>query len=89
MIPTEELIVDKLEQDSDLLKNLCFTDACTFTLKTISKIHYWFGILEDKIVGRMPLNQNLTEDSFVDMLENTIEPLIVQALEYQIDGDMH
>lgn len=33
------------------------------------------------------LNQNFTGNIFVDLVENTIKPLIVQVFEDQIDGE--
>lgn len=49
-----------------------------------NSIHIWFGILRDKIVGPEVLNG----DIFVDLLKNTKELLISQALEDQIYGEM-
>lgn len=72
-----------------------FTHTHKYTKKTLPtklKQHLWTGILRDKIVGTVFFNQIYrlpTDDIFVDLLEDIIEPLIFQALKDQIDGDQH
>lgn len=51
------------------------------------KIHVWTDIISDNIAASVVLRQNLKDDNFVDLLENTIEPLIVQAFEDQINDN--
>lgn len=45
------------------------------------KVNVWAGILGNHIVGPLFLNSNLTGEVYLEMLENAIEPLILQILE--------
>lgn len=49
-------------------------------MKYLEKIHVWVCILGGKIVGPVFLTKSLTGDISVDLLENTIQPLIIQVL---------
>lgn len=45
------------------------------------KVNVWAGILGNHIVGPLFIHENLTGDLYLNMLETTVEPLIVQILE--------
>ncbi|XP_050511562.1 uncharacterized protein LOC126887788 isoform X2 [Diabrotica virgifera virgifera] len=49
------------------------------------KVNVWAGILGDAIIGPLFIPGNLSGDIYLDMLKNTIEPLIVHELENQRD----
>lgn len=45
------------------------------------KVNVWAGILGNHIVGPIFLNTNLTGEVYLEMLQNAIEPLILEILE--------
>lgn len=49
------------------------------------KLNVWCGILGDKIIGPFFIDGNLTGDAYVEMLNNLIEPSIVNEVENQRD----
>lgn len=51
------------------------------------KINVWAGILGNKIIGPIFMEENLTGELYLDLLENVINPLITESLENQIDQD--
>lgn len=51
------------------------------------KINVWAGILGNKVIGPLFLDGNLTGEIYLDMLQTTINPLIIEAIENQIDED--
>lgn len=60
-----------------------FRDCRYWDIESIfnpQKIHIYGGILEVKIAGHVSLKQNITGVVFVDLFDNTIELLIVEAL---------
>lgn len=54
------------------------------------KINVWAGILGNEIIGPIFMEENLTGELYVNLLENVIDLLITQSLENQADqeGDM-
>lgn len=99
-----------IQGNGDLIKNICFSDECTFQLRGFvnkhncrywadenpqifmegssqwpEKINAWAGILGDTIIGPLFIDGNLNGDSYLDLLENYIEPLIVETVENQQD----
>src|SRR6202042_2167310 len=94
------------------VKNICFSDECTFYLNGFvnkhncrywsnenslafveghtqypQKINVWAGILGNKVIGPLFINGNLNGGIYLDMLENTINPLITETIENQIEDD--
>jgi len=51
------------------------------------KVNVWAGILGNAIIGPLFIEENLTGNLYLNMLEDTIDPLITHELETQIDGD--
>lgn len=51
------------------------------------KTNVWAGIYGDKIIGPLFIDENLTGELYLDLLENSIDPLIVHELENQTDED--
>ncbi|XP_046683405.1 uncharacterized protein LOC124369443 [Homalodisca vitripennis] len=47
------------------------------------KINVWAGILGNTTVGPVFIEGNLNGESYLNLLENTIDPLIVETLENQ------
>lgn len=50
------------------------------------KLNVWVGILGDHIVGPLFINDNLNGASYLELLENNIDPLITDILEN--DGNL-
>jgi len=49
------------------------------------KVNVWAGILGNKIIGPLFIEENLTGDLYLHLLENVIDPLITESLENQTD----
>lgn len=45
------------------------------------KNNVWAGILRDHVIGPIFFEGNLTGEKYLGMLQNTIQPLVVQAIE--------
>jgi len=105
-----ELMCQRINEDHNLIKNICFSDESSFFLNGFvnkhncrywdnenpqlfreghtqfpEKINVWAGILGHEIVGPLFLEENLTGQLYLNLLENVIDPLIVQSLESQMD----
>lgn len=105
-----ELMTERIRVEPRLLKNICFSDECTFMMngnvnkqncrywsdtnphrfreghtQYPEKLNVWAGILGDALIGPLFIPGNLSGDIYLDMLENTIQPLIVHELENQRD----
>lgn len=107
-----EVMTNMINNNRNLIKNICFSDECTFFLhgfvnkhncrywsdenphifredhsQTPEKLNVWAGILGDTIIGPVFIDGNLNGDIYLDLLENIIDPLIVDALENQRDEE--
>lgn len=107
-----EDMTEMLRVTPQLLKNICFSDECTFHLNGSvnkhncrywsdenphffreghtqhpEKINVWAGILGDTVIGPLFINGNLNGDTYLEMLDTTIQPLIVEEIENQLDID--
>lgn len=107
-----EIMTAMINMNPNALKNICFSDECTFYLSGFvnkhncrywsdenphiyreghtqwpQKINVWAGILGDAIIGPVFIAENLNGNIYLNMLENTIEPLITEALENQLDEE--
>lgn len=107
-----ELMTDRIAAQPELLKNICFSDECTFYLnghvnkqncrywsdenphifreghtQYPQKINVWAGILGDSIIGPLFIDGNLTGEMYAEMLDTTIEPLIINEVENQATDD--
>lgn len=105
-----ELMTQKIVNEPRIVKNICFSDECTFYLngnvnkqncrywsdenphifreghtQYPQKINVWAGILGNKIIGPLFINDNLNGQIYAEMLETTVEPLILTELENQRD----
>lgn len=101
-----------INNNNEFLKNICFTDECTFYVNGFvnkhnciywnnendhvfverhtqhpQKINVWAGILGNQVIGPLFINGNLNGEMYLNMLENTINPLITEAIENQLDRD--
>lgn len=101
-----EIMTERIVQNPNYLKTICFSDECTFFLNGIvnkqnvrywcdenphvfreghtqfpEKLNVWAGILGNHIVGPLFLEETLTGQLYLDLLENFIHPLIIDIVE--------
>lgn len=110
-------VMERANNNRDFLKNICFTDECTFTLNNEpnvqncrywsqenehrlvhtrtqypQKINVWAGIFGHHIIGPFFMEYNLTGETYLELLQNRIEPALEEVLRenqdiwYQMDG---
>nr|XP_022918112.1 uncharacterized protein LOC111427283 [Onthophagus taurus] len=107
-----EEVTTIINNNNVFVKNICFSDECTFSLNGFvnkhncrywsnenphltveghtqypEKVNVWAGILGDQVIGPVFIDGNLNGEVYLDMLENTINPLITEALENQLDRE--
>lgn len=107
-----EILTARIQNDPNLIKNICFSDESTFFLNGFvnkhncrywdnenphlfredhtqhpQKINVWAGILGNEIIGPIFIEDNLTGQLYLNLLENVIDPLITQSLESQVDEE--
>lgn len=87
--PTSLGKIDKLAYMNSRAKIRTSINFVKIKQKGLKQHDYRLKALRNKISGSMLFNQNFTEDTFVNLLENIIAPLIVQVLQDQIDGETH
>lgn len=105
-----EHMTEFIRNNETLVKNICFTDECTFILthpgnrhnsrhwsdenpyiireshtQFPQKLNVWAGLLGNRIVGPLFLEENLTGPYYLHLLETIIDPLITEILENDID----
>ena len=51
-------------------------------VQTPQKLNVWAGIFGDRIIGPIFLEGNLTGESYLDLLQNTVHPLLVDIVEH-------
>lgn len=99
-----------LHENCNLLKNICFSDECTFHLhgqvnkhncrywsdvnphlfvegesQWPEKINVWAGIFGDKIVGPLFIEGNINGENYLNMLQESVDPLITEIVENEVD----
>ena len=110
-------MMERANNDRHFLKNICFTDECTFTLNNEpnvqnfrywsrtnenrfvetrtqypQKVNVWAGIFGQHIIGPYYLNETLTAQVFLELLQNHIGPALTEIVEedqdiwFQMDG---
>ncbi|KAG5889187.1 hypothetical protein JTB14_019204 [Gonioctena quinquepunctata] len=57
------------------------TSSTTHVASTCEKVNVWAGILGNHIGGPLFSNTNLTGEVYLELLQNAIEPLILEILE--------
>lgn len=101
-----ELMIERIAENDQLLKNICFSDESTFFLNGCvnkhnvrywsdsnpyfmreghtqrpQKVNVWAGILGDHVIGPLFIDANLTADLYLELLMDTIDPLITVLVE--------
>lgn len=107
-----EQMIRMIDASNEIVKNICFSDECTFYLNGFvnkhnnrywsdenphifteghtqypQKINVWAGVLGDQVIGPVFIEGNLNGENYLNMLEDTINPLITEAVENQLDAD--
>lgn len=107
-----EIMTARIQNDPNLIQNICFSDESTFFLNGFvnkhncrywdnenphlfredhtqypQKLNVWAGILGNEIIGPIFIEENLTGQLYLNLLENVIDPLITQSLESQVDEE--
>jgi hypothetical protein len=105
-----EIITDKINRNEISVKNICFSDECTFYMNGFvnrqncrywdtenphlcrevhtqypEKLNVWAGILGNSVIGPIFIEENLTGPLYLNLLQNYINPIIVESLENQQD----
>jgi len=103
-----ETMTAKIQNEENFLKNICFSDECSFFLNGFvnkhncrywsdenphqfveghtqrpEKVNVWAGILGDEVIGPIFIEGHLNGETYLDLLQTHIAPLIDEAVQTQ------
>ncbi|KAL1491580.1 hypothetical protein ABEB36_012155 [Hypothenemus hampei] len=106
-----ETMTNLINDNRNILQNICFSDECTFFLngrvnkqncrywsdenlrlfrenntQYPEKVNVWEGILGNAVLGPLFMEENLTGERYLNLLEEIIDSLITTNLENQVDA---